>query len=151
MTKNSKRKAEDLSVIEPSIKGEEVMPWSKLEVDNAVLAFWPGTLVRQADIRCGPKGIHGFFKKVFDIEVQPVGCVETLPDADESGGRQDFFFFVDGTDLPKFVTRRFEFGMRWWEDVYFNHGEGIYPPEFLKAYPKNPKKPKKPRHQVDAP
>ena len=50
-------------------------------------------------------------------------------------GRQDFFFFVKTTDVSKFAIKRFQFGMRWWEDVYFNDEQDIYPPEFLKAYP----------------
>ena len=70
-----------------------------------------------------------------------MGCVETLPDLRDgteiegTGGRHDFFFFVRVADVPKFATKRFQFGMRWWEDVYFNDGEGIYPIEFRRAYP----------------
>ena len=104
-------------------------------------ALWPGTSVRKVDMH-GPEGVPVFFEKVFGIEVTPVGCVETLPDVDEAGdevkgtgGRHDFFFFVKGTDVPRFAVKRFEFGMRWWSDVYFNHGEGIYPPEFCATYP----------------
>ena len=37
--------------------------------------------------------------------------------------------------MPKFAVKRFTFGMRWWEDVYFNGGEGIYPIDFRRAYP----------------
>ena len=53
----------------------------------------------------------------------------------DTGGRHDFFFFVKAEGLPKFALKRFRFGMRWWEDVYFNGGEGIYPIEFRRAYP----------------
>ena len=116
----------------------ETMPWSKIDVDDGVLTLWPGTRVRKVDI----KNIHLFFDKTFDIEVTPVGCVTTLPDVDHSGvniegtgGRHDFFFFVNLVDVTKFAIKRFQFGMRWWSDVYFNEGEHIYPPEFLKAYP----------------
>lgn len=119
----------------------EMMPWSKIEVDDGILTLWPNTSVREADLH-GPNNIHKFFMKAFGIEVIPVGCVETLPDVDESGeniegtgGRHDFFFFVKMADVPKFAIKRFQFGMRWWADIYFNNGEDIYPPDFLEAYP----------------
>ena len=48
-------------------------------------------------------------------------CLRLLPRAADAA-RDDF--------------KRFRFGMRWWEDVYFNDGEGIYPMEFRRAYPK---------------
>ena len=71
-----------------------------------------------------------------------VGCVKTLPNKDEegndvegTGGRTDFFFFVKGPGISAFMMRRFGAGMRWWEDVYFNKQESIYPPDFLSAYP----------------
>ena len=38
-------------------------------------------------------------------------------------------------DVPKFAMKRFSFGMRWWQDVYFNEHEHIYPLEFRRAYP----------------
>ncbi len=120
---------------------EAIMPWSKVSVDNAVLTLWPGTSVKNSDL-AGSEGLIAFFQKAFDIEVTPVGCVETLPDQDEhgvevegTGGRHDFFFYIKQSDIPKFAMRRFAFGMRWWSDVYFNNGEDIYPRDFLEAYP----------------
>ena len=86
--------------------------------------------------------LHLFFEKAFDIQVTPVGCVTTLPDikygeeVKGTRGRTDFFFFVKAADVPKFAIKRFPFGMRWWEDVYFNEGEHIYPLEFRRAYPR---------------
>lgn len=115
------------------------MPWSKIEADG-VLTLWPGTCVREPDFY-GPNSLHIFFEKAFDIEVTPVGCVTTLPDVENdqevkgTGGRIDFFFFVKMTDVPKFAVQRFRFGMRWWEDVFFNDESNIYPVEFRKAYP----------------
>lgn len=118
------------------------MQWREIHpAEDAVLTLWPGTLVKESDID-GPQGIHAFFKTAFNIEITPVGCVLTLPDLDrhheeipDTGGRCDFFFFVYLSDLPNFALQRFQFGMRWWEDVYFNHNEGIYPIEFREAYP----------------
>ena len=48
----------------------------------------------------------------------------------------DFFFFVKAADVLKFAIKRFPFGMRFWEDVYFNEMEHIYPPEFRRASPR---------------
>ena len=115
------------------------MPWSNITMDDAVLTLWPGTSVKISDI----EDLITFFKNTFDIEPTPVGCVETLPDKDSdgveienTGGRHDFFFYVNTADVPKFAIKRFQFGMRWWEDVYFNDNEGIYPVEFRNAYPR---------------
>ena len=118
---------------------DDTMPWSKVEDEDGVLTLWPGTPVREADLY-GPKSLHLFFEKAFGIQVKPVGCVTTLPDIEDgeevegTGGRIDFFFFVKKADVPKFAIKRFPFGMRWWEDVYFNETEHIYPPEFRQAY-----------------
>lgn len=127
--------------IEVNEPDESIMPWSNVTVDDAVLTLWPGTAVTKSALE-GPDGLKAFFKTIFDIEVTPVGCVETLPDTDEhgkkiegTGGRYDFFFFVKFEDVPKFAVKRFQFGMRWWEDIYFNNDESIYPIEFRSAYP----------------
>lgn len=117
----------------------DTMAWSKVEVENGVLALWPATPVREADMY-GPKSLHFIFEEAFGIKVTPVGCVTTLPDVENgervegTGGRTDFFFFVDAADMPKFAIKRFLYGMKWWEDVYFNEGD-IYPLEFREAYP----------------
>lgn len=119
----------------------QVVPWSKVTVNDAVLTLWLGTSIQESDLT-RPDGVMAFFKKVFDIEPIPVGCVETLPDTDSAGveiegtgGRHDFFFYVKIADIPKFAFKRFRYGMRWWEDVYFNNNEHIYPVEFRNAYP----------------
>ena len=97
---------------------DELMTWKKIVADDSILAFWPGTMVSTSDID-GPTGIHVFFKDVFDIRIKPVGCVTTLPDVDANkneipgtGGRHDFFFFVNSGDVLKFAYKRFRFGMR---------------------------------------
>ena len=129
--------------VEPTVPSwdkstEPIMPWKNMQIDNAVLTLWPGTLVKESDLT----GLMNFFKEVFDIEPVPVGCVETLPDIDEegaeiedTGGRCDFFFYVKEDDVPKFAIKRFRFGMRWWEDIYYNNGEDIYPIQFREVYP----------------
>ena len=116
----------------------QMMPWSKITVNDAVLTVWPGSAVKQNDL---PK-LMAFFKSEFGIEPTPVGCVKTLPDKDAkgnkikgTGGRHDFFFFVKMTDVWEFAGPRLAFGMRWWQDIYFNNQENIYPLEFRRAYP----------------
>ena len=52
-----------------------------------------------------------------------------------TGGRPDFFFYLSKEDVFKFVTKRFRYNMKWWEDVYFNGVEAIYPKEFRDAFP----------------
>mmetsp|Transcript_18319 Transcript_18319/g.38115 ORF Transcript_18319/g.38115 Transcript_18319/m.38115 type:complete len:135 (-) Transcript_18319:61-465(-) len=120
---------------------EPIMSWSKMTVDDAILTVWPGTVVRES-VLSGPQGLMNFFKTNFDIEPIIVGCVETLPDKSMygtevkgTGGRHDLFFFVKEPDILKFCIKRLQFGMRWWEDIYFNNREGIYPIEFRRAYP----------------
>ena len=83
-----------------------------------------------------------FFKDKLNTTPTIIGCVATIPsknsegdDIPGTGGRVDLVFYVDGKDIPEFSGRRIEFGMRWWEDVYFNKQEDIYPSEFRAAYP----------------
>lgn len=119
-------------------KKSPMLEWSPIYPENAVLTLWPQTIVTVDDT----SSLLDFFKRAFDIVPEVVGCVETLPDKDEygqdvpdTGGRVDFFFYVKMADVPKFAFERFKFSMRWWEDVYFNNGQDIYPSDFLKAFP----------------
>ena len=107
---------------------------------NAYLTLWPGTLVKRGEL----DDLMSFFEDEFGIKPTPVGCVKTLPDKTPhgnevtgTGGRCDFFFYVADADLPKFAVERFKHGMRWWEDVYFNNQQDIYPEDFRAAYPVN--------------
>lgn len=120
---------------------DDIMPWTQIFVDEAVLTLWPGIIVKNGDW-AGPEGLLAFFKQTFDIEPTPVGCVMTLPDKDEqgfdiedTGNRCDFFFYVNNADIVKFAVKRFKFHMRWWEDVFYNETEHTYPIDFRSAYP----------------
>jgi len=71
-----------------------------------------------------------------------IGVILTLPSKDkngknipETGGRKDFFFFINNKDIKRFAIWRFNYSMRWWEDIFYNHEEAIYPPSFRKKYP----------------
>jgi hypothetical protein len=60
---------------------------------------------------------------------------ETL---EQSGGRNDLFFFVHDEDVAKFAIPRLQMGIRWWEDVVsYNHGSYLYTKETLEKYPIN--------------
>ena len=66
----------------------------------------------------------------------------TLPDADDpenTGGRNDVLFEVDGMDVPEFAEWRLQYGMRWWEDVVRNQierGDVIIPDDVLDRHPR---------------
>ena len=115
------------------------MEWKNIQVQDAVLTLWPGTQVKESD----KDDVIKLFTDVLGLsDPVLVGCVTTLPDQDASGnyipgtgGRHDFFFWVRSVDIPKFASKRFTFDMKWWEDVYFNDGENIYPQEFLTTFP----------------
>ena len=135
---------------------EELIMWNddtKLEIaekinsaekGSGVLAVWPGTVVsKEYYDKDNPQNILSFFEQSLGVEIkQIVGTVITLPDREHrdmenppTGGRQDFFFYFQNQDIPKVAVPRLNMGIRWWEDVYFNRGEGIYPTEFREAFP----------------
>ena len=116
----------------------KIIEWKAFQKENAVVAIWPGTTVREED--CAD--VIEFFKDKLNTTPTIIGCVTTMPsknsegdDIPGTGGRIDLGFYVDWKDIPEFSGRRIEFGMRWWEDVYFNKQEDIYPSEFRAAYP----------------
>jgi hypothetical protein len=49
--------------------------------------------------------------------------VKTLPDINNgypvegTGNRTDLFFYLHEDDIPQFAIKRFQFGIRWYEDV----------------------------------
>ena len=115
--------------------------WSHIKKQDAELTVWPHSGVELTEEN--REAILQFFADEFDIVPTLVGCVETLPDKDEdginvpnTGGRLDLFFYVNLSDMAKFVFKRFWFGMRWWTDIYFNKGEDIYPLDFRTAFPR---------------
>ena len=109
-----------------------------MEKDYAQLVVWAGTTLGEASK-------EDFVKFIMD----KLGCrakfaeeVVTLPDKDAdgydvdgTGGRHDLFFYIHNEDLGKFAIPRFQFGMRWWEDVLLNGGGSIYSQEILDRYP----------------
>lgn len=74
-------------------------------------------------------------KEFMGIQTQFLEEVETGPDIlngeaiPETGGRHDIFFAIHDEDIPKFVLKRFQFSIRWLEDVLAdcNYTSPIYP------------------------
>lgn len=128
-----------------------LLKWKEGVECDGVLTVWPGTIVEEGD----EEKVMQFFDKALGIEPVIVGCVRTLPDLEhrnmekpETGGRSDFFFYVKDEDISRFAVPRFQYGMRWWEDIFYNKGQDIYPEEFLRAYPDPNAKPKKTEHGI---
>lgn len=83
-----------------------------------------------------------FFKKYKFHQPKVVGVVTTLPNKDKdgniiigTGGRKDLFFYINAKDERRFASWRFIYSMCYWEDVFSNHEEEIYPKSFRKKYP----------------
>tara|TARA_R100000008_G_scaffold10615_1_gene5323 strand:+ start:620 stop:1024 length:405 start_codon:yes stop_codon:yes gene_type:complete len=121
---------------------DDLLKWKEGIECDGVLTVWIDTIVLESE----KEELFEFFQEHFDIEPVIVGVVETLPNPEHremedppTGGRPDFFFYLKDEDVPKLVLRRFQYGMKWWQDVYYNSGD-IYPTEFKEAYPWPPNK-----------
>lgn len=97
------------------------------------VAVWEGTIV-------GSDEIANFEKFILDelgTRVQYLEEIKTFPDegVPGTGGRNDVFFAVHDEDVGKFAIPRFQYHMRWIEDVlsYHNYCSLIYP-ERVKGY-----------------
>ena len=120
-------------------KPEGMLEWSgKYDGESGVLCIWPGAYLTED----GVPEFFEFAKENWGFTPKLVGCVITLPDREhrdqeepETGGRTDMLFYCPMKQVPSFAVRRFDYRVRWWEDVYFNNGEDIYPQDFLDAFP----------------
>jgi hypothetical protein len=76
----------------------------------------------------------------FSVRIKFDSVQKTNPDPDDfySGGRSDLFFYIHNDDINKnsFCLRKLKAGMRWWEDIFFNHQEYLYSEEFIKNHPR---------------
>ena len=68
--------------------------------------------------------------------------VITLPDVEDgkavegTGGRHDILLYIHDDDIGKFAILRFQWGIRWWEDVVkYNNRSYLYTQEVLDKYP----------------
>lgn len=107
-------------------------------MENHTLCVWPGTIVKAEQIQ----EFNDFFKEE-GFRVEYAESVTTLPDKEDgvevsgTGGRTDVLFWINNEDVSKFAIWRFQFGIRWWEDVFFNNQQHIYSQEVLTKYPNN--------------
>jgi hypothetical protein len=98
------------------------------------VCVWPGTLVGNSNIA----GFETYMLENLGTRVQYLEEVKTAPDFDngfpveDTGGRNDVLFAVHNDDIMKFAVPRFQYGMRWLEDVYGNGGGNLYPERIAK-------------------
>ncbi len=94
---------------------------------------WPGTIVGESVAM-----FEAFLFDTLGIRGKFISEVQTAPDykdgkpVEGTGGRIDAYFSIHEDDIPKFVIARFQFGMRWVDDVIaneknFSNGPSIYP------------------------
>ncbi len=101
----------------------------KLKEGFEIVCVWPATLIGEKHA----SEFENWFKNQFDIEVQYLEEVTTLPDCDKdgnvvekTGGRNDVFFAIKREDVPKFAIPRLHYGIRWADDA-IPQDKNIYP------------------------
>lgn len=82
---------------------------------------WPGTIVTDDQTA----ELEAFILAELGSRAKYIGCFYTLPGDGGNGSRADAIFYVHSEDLNKFAVRRFQFGMRWVEDVLDNEARRI--------------------------
>lgn len=102
---------------------DSLKQWNVPQEFLQVVAIWPGVSLEDDDIKD--------FESLFEnVRLKFITAVETLPDETGPGGRMDVIFGVHPEDMPRFATARFQYGMRWLEDVYSNGHGHLYPEHF---------------------
>ena len=107
----------------------------KLNEGFDLVCVWSGTLIGEKHA----SDFENWFKNEFDIEVQYLEEVTTLPDRDKdgnvvekTGGRNDVFFAIKRESASKFAFPRLHFDIRWAKDA-IPQDENIYP-KYVKEY-----------------
>ena len=105
----------------------------KTEAPFTQVVVWPGTLVAPEQIA----EFEAFMLTELKARVKYLETIFTGPDIENgcpvegTGGRADVFFAIHAEDIGKFAIPRFQYEMRWIEDVLGNElmkGEvSIYP------------------------
>ena len=97
---------------------------SKKEHFNQV-CVWPACIV-------GKEKVDEFvilMQQEFNVRIQYLEEILTLPGFGGEGGRNDVFFAIHDEDIVQFAINRLQFGIRWIEDVLSpaNYHDSIYP------------------------
>lgn len=92
---------------------------------HSQVCVWPGCVVGADDV----DNFVAWIKDEFGVRVQYLEEVETLPNDDGPGGRNDLFFAVHEDDVGKFAVKRLAYGIRWIEDVMSEVNNGDKPCE----------------------
>lgn len=100
------------------------------------LCVWEGTVIDKNNANEFEK----FFLKEVGVRVKYSEEVITNPtpfnEFKEPGGRNDVLFYIHVEDISIFATKRFIFGIKWWEDVVsYNNKAYLYTNEILAKYP----------------
>lgn len=96
------------------------------------VVVWQGTVVGAKNAADFEKFIlvqmNTRAKYIMDVYTNPDlnALGEPVPD---TGGRCDVLFSVHRDDVAHFAVPRFQYGMRWLDDVYGNGGSYLYPRE----------------------
>lgn len=86
------------------------------------LCVWPSTLVGQENVT----EFENYFKEEIGIRIK---YMEEIWNVD---GGNDVFFFVHQEDLQKFLFKRMNMGIKWWEDV--EEKSRLYSKEVIEKY-----------------
>lgn len=95
------------------------------------VCVWPACTLQETT----PEKFEQDVKEYLGVNVQFLEEIETGPNivngqsVENTGGRHDIFFAIQNDDIPKFVLKRFQFDIRWIEDVLAdcNYTSPIYP------------------------
>jgi len=90
------------------------------------LCVWPATIVGKDNVQA----FNDFMRDEFGVR-SAYECEVELAD-----GRNDLLFFIHNDDVMKFAVKRLEYGIRWWEDVFYNNQESQYPHHITQKYKK---------------
>lgn len=87
------------------------------------------------------KDFYDIFKRHGFSKPKILGVVETLPSKDcngkiipETGGRKDFFFFINDKDKNRFQLWKINYNMIFFEDIFYTQDPNIYPEDFRKQH-----------------
>ena len=83
-----------------------------------------------------PKEFEEYVLKELGFDIKFEAEVVTLPGQGGEGGRHDVFFYINSDEIERFAVPRLQYHIRWWEDIFFNNSEDIYPLAFREAHPK---------------